>query len=76
VQWTVPLEWRTLVLWSTVGKGSSENEFSLVVNVLPGLVWTALLGWYIDFPNQRQCEYTSPSVAQACGCGRGRMKNL
>jgi hypothetical protein len=31
---------------------------------------------YIDFPNQLQCEYNSPSVAHAGGCGRGRMKNL
>jgi FixJ family two-component response regulator len=35
------------------------------------LVWTALPDGHIDFPSQRQCEYTSFSVAEAGGCGRG-----
>jgi CheY-like chemotaxis protein len=48
-----------------------ENELGRVVDALPDLVWTALPDGHIDFLNQRWCEYTSVSVAEACGCGRG-----
>jgi hypothetical protein len=54
----------------------SENEFSFVINAPSGLVWTALPDEYTDLPDQRHCEYTSFSVADASGCGRARMKNL
>ena len=46
-----------------------ENEFSRVVDMLPGLVWTALPDGQVDFLNQRWCEYTGHSVAEAYGQG-------
>ena len=46
-----------------------ENELGRVVDMLPGLVWTALPDGAIDFLNQRWCAYTGLSVAE--GCGRG-----
>jgi PAS domain S-box-containing protein len=46
-----------------------ENELSRVVDRLPGLVWTALPDGHADFLNQRWCEYTGLSVAEACGRG-------
>jgi PAS domain S-box-containing protein len=46
-----------------------ENELSGVVDVLPGLIWTALPDGHIDFLNQRWCEYTGLSVAEAYGRG-------
>src|ERR1700730_9193472 len=42
-----------------------ENELSRVVDALPGLVWTALPDGRIDFLNQRWCEYSGLSVAEA-----------
>jgi PAS domain S-box-containing protein len=44
-----------------------ENELGRVVDVLPGLVWTARLDGHIDFLNQRWCEYTGRSVDEAHG---------
>jgi PAS domain S-box-containing protein len=46
-----------------------ENEFSRVVDMLPGLVWTAHPDGQVDFLNERWCEYTGLSVAEACGWG-------
>jgi PAS domain S-box-containing protein len=46
-----------------------ENEFSRVVDALPGLVWTARPDGHIDFLNQRWCEYTGLGVDEACGEG-------
>jgi PAS domain S-box-containing protein len=46
-----------------------ENDLSRVVDLLPGLVWTALPDGQVDFLNQRWCEYTGLSVAEACGEG-------
>ena len=45
------------------------NDLSLVVDSLPGLVWTALPDGRVDFLNQRWCEYTGLSVAEARGEG-------
>src|SRR3984893_16655266 len=44
-----------------------ENELSRVVDALPGLVWTARPGGYIDFLNQRWCEYTGLGVEEGLG---------
>ncbi|MEA2909793.1 MAG: hypothetical protein QOJ15_1874 [Bradyrhizobium sp.] len=44
-----------------------ENELGRVVDVLPGLVWTARLDGHIDFLNQRWCEYTGYRVDEAHG---------
>jgi len=46
-----------------------DNDLSLVVDSLPGLVWTALPDGHVDFLNQRWCEYTGLSVAEARGEG-------
>ena len=46
-----------------------ENDLNRVVDMLPGLVWTALPDGQVDFLNQRWCEYTGLSGAEACGEG-------
>ncbi|TPG07273.1 PAS domain S-box protein [Rhodanobacter glycinis] len=46
-----------------------ENELSRVVDVLPGLVWTALPDGRVDFVNRAWCDYTGGSLAQAGGQG-------
>ena len=46
-----------------------ENDLNRVVDMLPGLVWTALPDGQVDFINQRWCEYTGLSGAEACGEG-------
>jgi PAS domain S-box-containing protein len=46
-----------------------KNELSRVVDMLPGLVWTALPDGQVDFLNERWCEYTGLSAAEACGQG-------
>ncbi len=46
-----------------------EDDLIRVLNALPVLVWTALLGGQIDFLNQRWCEYTGLSLEEACGWG-------
>ena len=46
-----------------------ENNLNRVVDLLPGLVWTALPDGQVDFLNQRWCEYTGLSVAE--GLRRG-----
>jgi PAS domain S-box-containing protein len=45
------------------------NELNCVVDALPGLVWTALPDGRIDFLNQRWCEYTGLSIAEAFSRG-------
>ena len=42
-----------------------HSEFNRVVDVLPGMVWTALPNGCIDFINQRWCEYTGLSADRA-----------
>jgi PAS domain-containing protein len=49
-----------------------DNELSRLVDMVPGLVWTALPDGHVDFLIQRWCEYTGLSVAEACGRG-GRL---
>ena len=44
-----------------------ETNFSHVVDLLPGLVWTALPDGRADFVNQRWCEYTGLSFDEAHG---------
>ena len=46
-----------------------ENDLNRVVDLLPGLVWTALPDGQVDFLNQRWSKYTGLSVAEACGEG-------
>ena len=46
-----------------------EDELSRVLNALPALVWTALLGGQIDFLNLCWRQYTGLSLEEACGRG-------
>jgi PAS domain S-box-containing protein len=46
-----------------------ENELSRVVDVLPGLVWTALPDGRVDFINQYWCQLTGLSVDESYGWG-------
>jgi PAS domain S-box-containing protein len=46
-----------------------ELELSLLIDALPGLVWTALLDGRAEYLNQRWCEYTGLSLDQAIGYG-------
>jgi PAS domain S-box-containing protein len=46
-----------------------ENELSRVVDVLPGLVWTALPDGTVDFVNQAWCAYTGMALDEARGRG-------
>ena len=43
--------------------------FRLVIDTIPGLVWSALPDGYMDFLNQRWLEYTGLSLAEASGWG-------
>ena len=47
-----------------------------MVNALPGLVWKEFPDGPIDFPNQRQCEYTSFSVPEAWLWARAHEKSM
>ena len=44
-----------------------ESSFSHLIDLLPGLVWTALPDGRANFVNKRWCEYTGLSFEQACG---------
>jgi len=46
-----------------------QDELRRVVDSLPGLVWTSLPDGYVDFLNQRWCDYTGLSLKKACGWG-------
>ena len=46
-----------------------ENDLGLVVDTLPGLVWTALPDGNVDFLNRYWCEYTGLGVDAAHGSG-------
>ncbi len=46
-----------------------ETQLRLVIDTIPGLVWSAHPDGYIDFLNQRWWEYTGLSLAQAGGWG-------
>jgi PAS domain S-box-containing protein len=46
-----------------------ENELSRVVDMLPGLIWTALPDGHIDFLNRRWSEYTGLGVDECYGGG-------
>jgi PAS domain S-box-containing protein len=58
------------------GVGESDREiyplkdsFRLAIDTIPGLVWTSLPDGYVDFLNQRWCEYTGLSLEKAVGWG-------
>jgi PAS domain S-box-containing protein len=48
-----------------------DDELSRLVDALPGLIWTARQDAQVDFVNQRWCEYTGISPAEARGEGWG-----
>ena len=48
---------------------SSNDQFRLAIDSIPGLVWTALPDGRVDFLNQRWLEYTGLTLEQASGWG-------
>jgi PAS domain S-box-containing protein len=46
-----------------------QNDLRLLVDKLPGLVWTALPDGQVDFLNQPWCEYAGMTLEEACGTG-------
>src|SRR5258708_13888879 len=46
-----------------------QDDLRRVVDSLPGLVWTSLPDGYVDFLNQRWCDYTGLSLDKARGWG-------
>lgn len=46
-----------------------EDHLRLVIDTLPGLVWSARPDGYIDFLNRRWREYTGLTLAEASGWG-------
>jgi PAS domain S-box-containing protein len=49
--------------------GPLPDALRLVVDAIPGLVWTARPDGHIDFLNRRWLEYTGLTLAQASGWG-------
>ena len=47
----------------------SEDHLQLVIDTIPGLVWSAKPDGYIDYLNKRWIEYTGLSPAEAGGWG-------
>lgn len=59
---------RMLLSMSAAKEGAAmENEFSRVLNALPGCLWTALPAGRVDLVNLRWCEYTVLSLDQLSG---------
>jgi PAS domain S-box-containing protein len=46
-----------------------ENDLRMVVDTLPGLVWTALPTGEVDFLNQPWCDYAGMTLEEASGVG-------
>lgn len=46
-----------------------QSELNRVVDVLPGLIWTALPDGHVDFVNGAWCEYTGGGLGDAGGHG-------
>jgi PAS domain S-box-containing protein len=46
-----------------------QNDLRLLVDKLPGLVWTTLPNGQVDFLNQPWCDYTGMTLERACGSG-------
>lgn len=47
----------------------ARDEYRIAIDAIPGLVWSSLPDGYIDFLNQRWCEYTGLSMEEAQGWG-------
>ncbi|MDB5072241.1 MAG: tmoS 1 [Candidatus Eremiobacteraeota bacterium] len=46
-----------------------DDQFRLAIDKIPGLVWSSLPDGYVDFLNQRWCDYTGLSMDEAMGWG-------
>ena len=46
-----------------------NDQFRLAIDKIPGLVWSSLPDGYVDFLNQRWCDYTGLSMDEAIGWG-------
>ena len=73
VQWTSAPGMAHLRVVSAIRKGP-RKRVRLLVNARPD--WYGLREECIDLPEQRQCEYASLGVADACWLWALAMKNL
>ena len=48
---------------------ASEQRLRLVIDTMPGLVWSSLPDGYIDYLNQRWLDYTGLTLERASGWG-------
>ena len=46
-----------------------HDEIRRAIDTIPGFVWSALPDGQVDFLNQRWCDYTGVSLADARGWG-------
>jgi PAS domain-containing protein len=46
-----------------------DAPLRVAIDTIPGLVWSALPDGYVDFLNQRCCDYTGLSMEEASGWG-------
>jgi PAS domain S-box-containing protein len=60
------LEFVGAVMDVTVAKGA-EEKIRLIINTVPGLLWTARTDGWVDFLNQRWLDYTGMTLEQGLG---------
>jgi PAS domain S-box-containing protein len=53
----------------TVVPSLAVDDFRLAIDTIPGMVWTAQPDGYVDFFNQRWCDYHGLTMSQAEGWG-------
>lgn len=47
----------------------AENKIRLIINTVPGMLWTARPDGWVDFLNQRWLEYTGMALSEGLGWG-------
>jgi PAS domain S-box-containing protein len=47
----------------------AENKIRLIINTVPGMLWTARPDGWVDFLNQRWLEYTGMALSDGLGWG-------
>ena len=47
----------------------AENKIRLIINTVPGMLWTARPDGWVDFLNQRWLEYTGMALSEGQGWG-------
>src|SRR5258706_3917358 len=48
---------------------AARDELRVAIDTIPGQVWTSQADGYVDFVNQRWCEYTGLTLDEAAGWG-------